>query len=246
MTHERTPHFHILERDPRSPFPAVELAHRDPDGLLAIGGCLAPERLMNAYQHGIFPWFSPGEPILWWSPSTRAVIPTDQLRINRSLRKFLGQNPYTVTLNRNFPAVIHYCASTPRGPGNGVWITPDMQRAYIRLHHQHIAHSVEVWEHNQLVGGLYGVLVKQTFCGESMFSLAANASKVALVALCNHLQQFGIEKIDCQIMNPFLAQMGAITEPREVFIEHLKRQKNLPNHETFLLPQQLLAANVGN
>ncbi|MCL4409817.1 leucyl/phenylalanyl-tRNA--protein transferase [Aliidiomarina haloalkalitolerans] len=246
MTHERTPYFHILERDPLSPFPAVELAHRDPDGLLAIGGCLAPERLMNAYQHGIFPWFSPGEPILWWSPSTRAVIPIHGVRVNRSLRKFLGNNPYSVTINRSFPAVIHHCATTPRGPGNGVWITPEMQRAYIRLHHLHIAHSVEVWHQEQLVGGLYGVLTKQTFCGESMFSHAPNASKVALVVFSEYLKQIGVKQIDCQIMNPFLQQMGAVSIARKEFLDRLNRQETLEFAGQLLKPQQLLAANVGN
>ncbi|MCL5256109.1 MAG: leucyl/phenylalanyl-tRNA--protein transferase [Gammaproteobacteria bacterium] len=242
----RPPYFYVLDTDANAPFPNVTLAHEDPDGLLAIGGCLSPTRLMNAYRQGIFPWFSPNEPILWWSPSKRAVIASDSVRCNRSLRKFIKQSQYRVTLNRDFPAVIRHCADIPRGPGNGTWITKAMQQAYITLHELGHAHSIEVWQGETLVGGLYGVQVKRTFCGESMFSLAPNASKVALVALGDELQRLSIERIDCQIMNPFLQQMGAQELPRTDFIQALQEQQELEFDHQRWCSRQIPIANVGN
>ena len=200
------------------PFPPPHNALSEPDGLLAVGGCLSVARLRQAYQHGIFPWFSRHEPILWWSPAQRAVIYPEQLHISRSLAKFARQKPYQITLNRNFPAVIQQCATIPRGPGNGVWVTAAMQTAYCALHQAGYAHSVEVWQGNRLVGGLYGVMVGSIFCGESMFSSAENASKLALLALRNYLTPLGLSLIDCQIENPHLTRLGAVSICRDQFL----------------------------
>lgn len=227
------------------PFPSVSQALKDPDGLLAVGGCLSVPRLLNAYQHGIFPWFSDNDPILWWSPSERAVIQPHALYINRSLRKFLKKQPYRITLNTAFEKVIHLCATIPRGPGNGTWITDEMVAAYVAFHHAGHAHSIEVWQDQTLVGGVYGVLVGQVFCGESMFSLQANASKVALIALRDHLTPGGLALIDCQIESQHLSNMGAITLAREDFIQELAvNTQVIPPH--FLQASELNALDIGN
>ena len=210
-------------------FPPVAQALPEPDGLLALGGCLSVPRLINAYQSGIFPWFGRNDPILWWSPSERAVIFPNQLHISRSLAKFMRKTPYRITLNMAFNSVIKQCATNPRGdPSNGVWITADMIGAYEQLHNAGHAHSIEVWHDEQLVGGLYGVLVGTVFCGESMFSKAENASKVALVAIRDYLVPYGLTLIDCQIPNPHLASLGAVTIPRRKFISLLKSGLNGP------------------
>ncbi|EGN75750.1 leucyl/phenylalanyl-tRNA--protein transferase [Idiomarina sp. A28L] len=227
------------------PFPDAEKALADPDGLLAAGGCLSIQRLLNAYQHGIFPWYSKNDPILWWSPSERAVIHPNDLYINRSLRKFLKKHPYQVTLNTAFENVIQACATIPRSPGNGTWITAEMIAAYIALHYAGHAHSVEVWHNQRLVGGLYGVLVGQTFCGESMFSTQTNASKVALIALRDHLTPAGLALIDCQIENPHLSNMGAVTLNRADFIRHLAANSNLIS-PVFLQTTELSVLDIGN
>ncbi|MFU8783607.1 leucyl/phenylalanyl-tRNA--protein transferase [Aliidiomarina sp.] len=208
-------------------FPPVTQALPEPDGLLAVGGCLSVPRLINAYQSGIFPWFSSNDPILWWSPSERAVIFPNQLHISKSLAKFIRKKPYRITLNMVFSSVIKQCATIPRGdPSNGVWITADMIRAYEQLHRAGHAHSIEIWHDDQLVGGLYGVLVGTVFCGESMFSKADNASKIALVAIRDYLVPYGLTLIDCQIPNPHLASLGAVTLPRKKFIGLLKSGLN--------------------
>jgi len=204
-------------------FPPLEYALTEPNGLLAIGGDLSPQRLISAYSKGIFPWFSDNDPLMWWSPDPRAIINIDQLRINRTLRKSLNKAPYLVTLNQDFEQVISLCADAPFRDED-TWILDDMQAAYLQLHRLGFAQSVEVWQfdelgHKKLVGGLYGVAIKGYFSGESMFYQKSNASKFALVALAKLLSSIDINFIDCQLLNPFLADMGAIEISRDEFIK---------------------------
>lgn len=197
-------------------FPDLSMALAEPDGLLAAGGDLSPERIVAAYRRGIFPWFSDDQPILWWSPDPRCVIFPDHLHISKSLRKKLNKQPFSVTFDKDFQAVIERCADIRRDDA-GTWITEEMIDAYTELHHQGIAHSVEVWQGDQLVGGLYGLAIGRCFFGESMFSAATDASKVAFVYLCNQLKRWGYEIIDCQVENPHLLTLGAETIPRSDF-----------------------------
>ncbi|MDX1454884.1 MAG: leucyl/phenylalanyl-tRNA--protein transferase [Gammaproteobacteria bacterium] len=206
---------------PPDDFPPPELAMTEPDGLLAAGGDLSPARLLAAYQRGIFPWFSEGQPILWWSPDPRAVILPAELRVSRSLRKKLRQRPFAFTVDSAFPAVIQACAEAPRPGQDGTWITPDMQAAYIELHRQGHAHSIEVWQEDSLVGGLYGLAIGKTFCGESMFSQATDASKAAFLLLVRELQARDFTLIDCQLDNPHLASLGCQLLPRAQFLARL-------------------------
>lgn len=200
-------------------FPAPESALRDPNGLLAMGGDLTPSRLLAAYERGIFPWYSPGEVILWWSPDPRAVLCPAEFHISRSLKRFLRHSsPFQITLNHDFAAVITACAHRPE---EGTWIGPEVQRAYWQLHQQGHAHSVEVWQEGQLVGGLYGVAQGALFCGESMFSRTANASKCALMAFCRHFAAYGGEWVDCQVLNAHTASLGAKEIPRRQFLQLL-------------------------
>ncbi len=213
-------------------FPDPNTALLSPNGLLAVGGDLSPGRLLAAYRQGIFPWFNPGEPILWWSPDPRAVLFLDQLKISRSLAKFIRQNvcedigqdirhdQLQVTFNHDFNQVIGGCATARKD----TWITPEMITAYTSLHQLGHAHSVEVWQQDKLVGGLYGVRVGKVFCGESMFSLVSNASKVAMVHLVARLKTAGCVLIDCQLANPHLMSLGATTIPRAQFIALLTGQ----------------------
>ncbi len=196
-------------------FPSPELALREPNGLLALGGDLTAPRLLAAYQRGIFPWFNPGEMILWWSPDPRAVLFPEDLHISRSMRRFIRHCPYRFTLNHAFADVISACA-TERD--EGTWIGRDVQQAYCQLHALGHAHSLEVWLENELVGGLYGVAVGAVFCGESMFSRADNASKSALMVFCHHFTQHGGELIDCQVLNAHTASLGAVEIPRNFFL----------------------------
>lgn len=191
--------------------------------MLAIGGDLSPERLIAAYSHGIFPWFSIGDPLLWWSPSERAVIQPDTFSPSKSLKKFVRKQGYRVSVNTAFEQVIEHCALI-RGE-NSVWITEEMRQAYIRLHQLGAAHSIEVWQDGALIGGLYGVSVGSLFCGESMFSLKANASKTALWYFCHHFARHGGKLIDCQMMTEHLASLGAAPLAREAFIERLTLHK---------------------
>ena len=188
------------------------------DGLLAIGGDLSTERLLIAYSNGIFPWFSEGEPILWYSPHERCVIYPDKIKISKSMQKILKQEVFKVTFNQAFAEVIRNCATTERKGQDGTWITNEMQDAYINLHKQGYAHSVEVWLENQLVGGLYGLKVNRVFCGESMFSHVSNASKVALI----FLSKMNIDLIDCQLPNDHLMSLGAEMISRELYMEILQ------------------------
>lgn len=218
-----------LSDDPQGPFPPLHFALEEPNGLLAIGGDLSPQRLLNAYSHGIFPWYSKGEPILWWSPAPRAVLFPDELHIGRSLRKRIRQHPFEVTLNRAFSRVIEQCAA-PRKQhtDSGTWITEEMKRAYLELHQLGYAHSVECWEGDQLVGGLYGIQIGQLFCGESMFSRASDASKIALVTLLSELKSDEIGMVDIQMMSPHMVQLGAREISRLAYQQQLLQLTSAP------------------
>ncbi|ABG18937.1 leucyl/phenylalanyl-tRNA--protein transferase [Yersinia pestis] len=217
-------------------FPSPELALREPNGLLALGGDLTAPRLLAAYQRGIFPWFNPGEMILWWSPDPRAVLFPEDLHISRSMRRFIRHCPYRFTLNHAFADVISACA-TERD--EGTWIGRDVQQAYCQLHALGHAHSLEVWLENELVGGLYGVAVGAVFCGESMFSRADNASKSALMVFCHHFTQHGGELIDCQVLNAHTASLGAVEIPRNFFLQQLSQLQFSPLPAECWLPQSL-------
>jgi len=208
-------------RDPPETFPPVSRALES--GLLAVGGDLSLPRLLYAYRHGIFPWFSEGDPILWFSPDPRTVFAPDQIKVTRSLRKRIKQQPFEISVDRDFAAVIAGCAA-PRAYADGTWITDDMRSAYRALHHAGHAHSVECWQQGELVGGLYGVAVGRVFCGESMFSRQPDASKIALV----HLGQLGFALIDGQVPNPFLTQMGAVEIARDDYLALLARWRDEP------------------
>ncbi|OWK72390.1 leucyl/phenylalanyl-tRNA--protein transferase [Pedobacter sp. AJM] len=197
-------------------FPDPALA--EDDGLLAIGGDLSLERLLLAYSSGIFPWFSEGEPILWYAPHERCVIYPERLLVSKSMRKIFRDDVFKITCNTAFEEVISNCAKTPRRGQDGTWITNEMQAAYINLHRHGYAHSVEVWHHDQLAGGLYGLKVNRVFCGESMFSTVSNASKAALI----YLSRLDIDLIDCQLPNDHLMSLGAEMISREVYIEFLQ------------------------
>ena len=198
-------------------FPDVSTALSDPNGLLAVGGDLSTKRLVKAYSLGIFPWYSEGEPLMWWSPNPRAIIPIDELRINRTLRKFINKQPYQVTLNHAFDEVISLCSDAPFRKED-TWITDEMYEAYCQLHQAGHAHSIEVWCEEELVGGLYGVAIGGYFSGESMFYAKPNASKIALAALAKHLTKIGSTFIDCQLTNHFLEDMGCVEISRNTFI----------------------------
>jgi len=214
---------HLLDGSPPGqPFPDPATAETAPDGLLAMGGDLTLPRLVSAYRQGIFPWYSQGQPILWWSPDPRMVLFPEELHLSRSLRKELRKRRFEITFDRNFEAVIRACAA-PRHPGEGAWLTHEMILAYETLHERGMAHSVEAWQEGQLVGGLYGVQQGSLFFGESMFSRVSNASKVAFVHLVRSLQQHGCPLIDCQVYTPHLESLGATLIPRTRFLELVKR-----------------------
>jgi leucyl/phenylalanyl-tRNA---protein transferase len=213
--------------DPQAPFPPVELALREPDGLLAVGGDLAPQRLLRAYGLGIFPWYSAGQPILWWSPDPRMVLRPDQLMISRSLGKTLRNRPFAITTDRAFDAVLDGCAK-PRPESSGTWLTPEMRRAYAHLHRLGYAHSVEAWQNGRLVGGLYGVALGRVFFGESMFALVTDASKVAFAHLVRQLARWDFALIDCQVHTAHLASLGAAPVPRSDFTTQLERFAKVP------------------
>lgn len=197
-------------------FPPPEMALREPNGLLAMGGDLSPPRLLNAYHRGIFPWFSPGDPILWWSPDPRAVLYPGRFHLSRSMKRFHLRSPYRVTLNQRFAEVIEGCATDRE---EGTWITPEVKRAWQRLFEMGHAQSVEVWLDGELVGGMYGLALGQIFCGESMFSLRENASKTALLVFSHYFAQQGGQLIDCQVLNPHTASLGAEEIPRADYLQ---------------------------
>jgi leucyl/phenylalanyl-tRNA--protein transferase len=209
-------------------FPPVETALRDPNGLLAMGGDLSPARLLDAYRHGIFPWFNPEEPILWWSPDPRMVLVPGEVRVTRSLAKRIRNAGFEVRVDTAFADVMHACAA-PREGACGTWISPAIVAAYTRLFEAGYAHSIETWHDGALVGGLYGVAIGRMFYGESMFSREPDASKVALVRLTRQLQQWDFGLIDCQMETSHLASLGARTLPRAAFMARLGELVNLPH-----------------
>ena len=210
-----------------TPFPPVEQALRSPNGLLAAGGDLAPERMLDAYRNGIFPWFNAGEPILWWSPDPRMVLFPEEFKISRSLRKTLRNKTYDIRTDTAFEQVMRACAE-PRN-GQGTWITDEMVEAYVRLRRMGYAHSVETWLDGRLVGGLYGISIGRMFYGESMFSRTSDASKVALAHLAAQLQRWNFGMIDCQMKTPHLASLGARELPRTEFIQRLQELIHYPD-----------------
>ncbi len=207
----------IFRLDERLLFPQPDLA--EPDGLLAVGGDLSTDRLLLAYQNGIFPWYSDDTPILWYSPHERFVLYPQELNISKSMRQILRSDRFRVTSNTCFDEVIKACSTAPREGQDGTWITDDMQKAYIKLNNEGYAHSVEVWEGQELVGGLYGIGVSRVFCGESMFSRVSNASKIALIHLC---QTGNFQLIDCQVHTDHLESMGARMITREQYMAVLR------------------------
>lgn len=213
---------------PDEPFPPLSQALKEPNGLLALGGDLSPTRLLNAYRHGIFPWYGQAEPILWWSPDPRCTFRPDSIHVSRSLYKTLNKNDYTVTLDHAFEAVIKACAEL-RSDQNGTWLTPAMLSAYTLLHHQGWAHSVEIWRNGELIGGIYGVAIGGAFFGESMFSRAANGSKIALVHLARQLAAWDFILLDAQVSSPHLYTLGAVDLPRDEFLEQLVAALVLPD-----------------
>lgn len=204
----------IFRLDERLVFPDPDLA--EPDGLLAVGGDLSTERLLLAYKSGIFPWYSDDTPILWYSPHERFVIYADELKVSASMKRFLQKEPFVITINKNFEGVIEACSSIERKDQDGTWITQDMKSAYMKLHDEGYAYSIEVWQSDELVGGMYGIPVGNVFCGESMFSRVSNASKAALIYAC------GLYKmIDCQMPTEHLASMGGRMISRKEYMDAL-------------------------
>ncbi len=216
--------------DPNNPeqdFPPVNKALREPDGLLAVGGCLSKQRLLNAYRHGIFPWYNPGEPILWWSPDPRLVLFPDKLIVSRSLRKTMRKNIFLITFDQAFNEVIAACAK-PRKDAAGTWITEEINQAYNELHNLGIAHSAEAWLNGELVGGLYGIALGQVFFGESMFHTKTDASKVVFATLVEQLKSLNYQLIDCQVHTQHLESFGAQEIDRSEFTKLLDQYCDVP------------------
>ena len=221
----------VLSPDPYAPFPPAGTAMRDPDGLLAIGGDLSLPRLLNAYRHGIFPWFSSGQPPLWWSPDPRMVFRTDGVRLSSRFRRQLKHSHWQARADTCFEQVITTCAQSPRPGQQGTWITSGMRQAYIDLHRQGHAHSIEVFEGDTLAGGIYGVAIGRMFFGESMFSGRSGGSKVALAALARRLSEWGWPLIDAQVENSHLHSLGGRLMPREAFLQQVADLVDLPAAE---------------
>ena len=221
-----------LGADPEAGFPPVSRAMREPNGLLAAGGDLSPRRLLEAYRQGIFPWYMPGEPVLWWAPEPRCVFETDAIHVSRRLRRDLRRCTWQVSADTRYGAVVDACARARRD-GGGTWITPEMRAAYVTLHRLGHAHSIEVHDGERLVGGLYGVRVGALFCAESMFSAETNASKVALLALARALALEGVPLIDAQVASPHLMTLGAKLLPRARFSEYCARATATPEDGGF-------------
>ena len=207
--------------DPPQAFPDIGLALREPDGLLAAGGDLSSERLLSAYRSGIFPWYDEGQPILWWSPDPRCILRPDDIHISRRLAQYVRRSTFVLQFNCAFADVVQFCAGE-RKSEQGTWITSDMADAYLRLHEEGWAHSIEIWEESTLVGGLYGLCIGRVFFGESMFSARDNASKFALLGLCRILSRKAFDLIDCQVASQHLATLGASLMPRSDFTEILR------------------------
>jgi leucyl/phenylalanyl-tRNA--protein transferase len=217
----------LLDPEAHDRFPDPREALGDPNGLLALGGDLSPQRLLAAYRRGIFPWFGEREPILWWSPDPRCVFYTASLKVNRSLRRQLAGKRWRLTIDHGFDAVIRACAA-PRTGDSGTWLVPAMIDAYGELHRLGHAHSVEVWDDERLVGGIYGVAIGRLFCGESMFSAESGGSKIALVALARLLHEMDFPLIDTQVSNPHTLGLGAIDMPRGQFLQEVARLGHSP------------------
>lgn len=213
-----------LDDRPDAPFPPAETALRDPDGLLALGGDLSPVRLLNAYAGGIFPWFSQGQPLLWWSPDPRMVFRTEGVHLSSRFRRSLRASSWVLRADTRFREVIEACAASPRPGQDGTWITRNMIEAYVALHGLGFAHSIEVLDGDRLVGGIYGVAIGRMFFGESMFSAASGGSKVALAGLAHRLSSWGWPLIDAQVENDHLLRMGAEHWPRERFLGVVREQ----------------------
>ena len=201
---------------PDQPFPPSSAALKEPNGLLAVGGCLSTKRLLNAYRHGVFPWYNPGDPILWWSPNPRLVLFPDKLSVSRSLKKTLRKKTFTFSFDKAFDAVVDNCAGI-RKEGSGTWITSEIKRAFKQLHRLGHAHSIETWSDGELVGGLYGIAVGRVFFGESMFHKKTDASKVAFVTLVELLSRWNYRLIDCQVQTAHLESLGAQLIDRDEF-----------------------------
>lgn len=220
------------------PFPPVALALEQPNGLLAVGGDLSPERLLDAYRHGIFPWFNADDPILWWSPNPRMVLFPNEFKISHSLRKTLRSGNYEVRTDTAFEQVMRACAA-PREGQAGTWILEEMIAAYCALHRRGYAHSVETWMNGELVGGLYGMAIGSMFYGESMFSRRTDASKIAIAHLARQLERDGFGMIDCQMNTPHLASLGAREIPRDEFIRRLQELIHCPPIDPWKLDSHL-------
>ena len=217
----------VLPEDPSAPFPPGRAALRHPDGLLALGGDLAPARLINAYRHGIFPWYSGDQPILWWCPDPRTVFRSDGVHLSSRFRRWLRRSEWLVRSDTAFDQVVAACADTPRRGQRGTWITEEMMEAYRELHRLGHAHSVEVYAGHQLVGGLYGVSIGRMFFGESMYSAASGGSKVALAGLARQLSAWGWPLMDAQVENDHLLSLGAQLWPREAFLAQVENLTGL-------------------
>jgi len=218
----------LLDPDPDAPFPSPDGALRDPDGLLAFGGDLSPRRLLNAYRHGIFPWYSDGQPILWWCPDPRMVFRCDGVRLSSRLRRTLARSHWILRADTAFDDVVDACARTPRRGQQGTWITAEMREAYAELHRLGHAHSVEVFDGDRLAGGIYGVAIGRMFFGESMFSAQSGGSKLALAGLASRLHGWGWPLIDAQVENGHLVSLGAENWPRTEFLRQVAELAALP------------------
>jgi leucyl/phenylalanyl-tRNA--protein transferase len=211
-------------------FPSIESALTEPDGLLAAGGDLSPQRLIEAYSRGIFPWYSEDQPILWWSPNPRCIISPGEAYASKSLKKHIRKTKPTITFDTAFDQVIRQCARIDSE--EGTWITEEMEDAYLELHDMGVAHSVEVWENDTLIGGLYGLSIGRCFFGESMFSIKPNSSKVAFIHLCQQLSNWDYAIVDCQVENPHLLSLGANSIDRQLFLSILNKNINKQPRQT--------------
>lgn len=240
-----------LSPHPDAPFPAPERALHDPEGLLAVGGDLSPQRLLNAYRQGIFPWYGPRQPILWWCPDPRIVFDTGGIHLSARFRRQLRGSTWEIRFDSAFEKVVRTCASIPRRGERGTWITPEMRRAYVELHRLGHAHSAEVFDGERLVGGIYGVAIGRMFFGESMFSGDNGGSKAALAGLARQLRSWGFPLIDAQVSNPHLLSLGAYTLPRAAFLRQVAELCAAPGPEgpwdrqAAPFPARLLAAPEG-
>jgi leucyl/phenylalanyl-tRNA--protein transferase len=223
-------------------FPPAQLARNN--GLLCVGGDLTPERLILAYKNGIFPWFSENDPLLWWSPDPRLVLFPDKIHISKSLNKTIKKKPFIVRVDTAFERTINACSTLPRKENNGTWLVDEMIAAYITLHKKGYAHSIETWQDEKLVGGLYGISIGHTFFGESMFSLQKNASKIALVSLAAHLKNHNFDLIDCQVTSDHLIHMGAIEISRQSFLEIIEPSVLKKPIKNPWSPDQLLISSL--